>query len=245
MFLLFSSSSLANSCDSWLVDSGASRYFTGYKEVLSNLVEREIDLKIILGDNSSSPTKDSGTVSFHMDQGKTLIVQEVLYVPSLKKNLVSISTLEDKGMKIAFINGKVLTWPSRSNMSDALTLGSRCEDLCKIIGRPIHALIHDINLQSELWHRRYAHLHYKALPHVRKMVFGMPKIRSNHDGVCQGCASGKQVNGPYPSNKSRTCQVLHPVHSDLCGPMPITSLGGYLYYIIFVDDFLAKHGFIF
>ena len=44
-----------------------------------------------------------------MDQGKTISLQEVLYVHGLKKNLVSISALEDKGMKVASINGKVLT----------------------------------------------------------------------------------------------------------------------------------------
>lgn len=67
-----------------MVDSGASRHFTGYKEVLSNLVEREMDLKIILGDNFTYPIMESGFVSFHLDQGKTLSL------PGLKKNTVSL-----------------------------------------------------------------------------------------------------------------------------------------------------------
>ena len=68
----------------------------------------------------------------------------------------------------------------------------------------------------------------------------MLEIGSDHNGVCQGCTNGKQVKGPFPSSKSRTNQVLHLVHFDLCGPMPLTSLDGYLYYIIFVDDFSCK-----
>jgi hypothetical protein len=36
-------------------------------------------------------------------------LSNVLYVPSLEKNIVSISFLEDKGNKIAFVNGKVLS----------------------------------------------------------------------------------------------------------------------------------------
>ena len=154
---------------SWLIV--VSRHFTAYKEVLFNLVDKETNLKIVLGDNSTHPINGSGSVSFHLDQGKTLTLQEVLYVPGLKKNLVSISTLIDKGMKVAIINGKVLTWPSRSNMRDGLTLGSRCEGLYKINGIPIHALVHDIKHQSEHFHRRFTHLHYKALPHVRKDGF--------------------------------------------------------------------------
>ena len=31
----------------------------------------------------------------------------MLYVPNLKKNLVSISAMEDKGLKVAFVDGKV------------------------------------------------------------------------------------------------------------------------------------------
>lgn len=33
---------------------------------------------------------------------------------------------------------------------------------------------------------------------------------------------------------------LQLIHSYLCGPMLVTSLGGYLYYIIFVDEFSRK-----
>ena len=42
------SSSPLDSWDSWLVDSGATRHLSSYKEVPSDLVERETELKIIL-----------------------------------------------------------------------------------------------------------------------------------------------------------------------------------------------------
>lgn len=145
-----SSSSFADSFDHWLVDNGASKHFTGYEEALSNLVEMKTNLNVIPGDNSTHQVKGYGSVSFQLDDGKSIFLQEVLYVPDLQKNLVSISALEDKLMIVSFINGKVLTWPLNSSMRETFTLGSRCKGIYKVNGKPIHALVHDIDLQCEL-----------------------------------------------------------------------------------------------
>ena len=37
-------------------------------------------------------------------------MKEVLYVPGLKRNLISISALDKKGHRFSFIYGKVLMW---------------------------------------------------------------------------------------------------------------------------------------
>jgi len=144
-------------------------------------------------------------------------------------------------MKVAFIKRKVLTWLEKTNMKNACTLGSRVEGLYKVNGRPIKAMAQECNFnQIELWHHRFAHLHYKALRKVKKMVSGMPEIQSKHDGVFLGCESGKKTRGPFPSSSTKTHDILQLIHSDLSGPMLVTSIGGYLYYITFVDDFSRK-----
>ena len=113
-----------------------------------------------------------------------------------------------------------------------------CEGLYKVNGKLIHALVHDIDPQCELWHRRFTHLHYKVLPHVRKMVSTMPEIIMDYERVCPRC--GKHIKRPFPSSKTKTIQGLQLIHSDLCGTMFATSLDGYLYFIIFVYDFSHK-----
>ena len=35
-------------------------------------------------------------------------------------------------------------------------------------------------------------------------------------------------------------RILDLVHSDLCKPMTVTSLGGYNYYVTFIDDHSQK-----
>jgi len=40
-----------------------------------------------------------------------------LYVLGLKKNLFSVATLEDKGYKVAFMDGKVFLWPKDGELN--------------------------------------------------------------------------------------------------------------------------------
>ena len=58
-----------------------------------------------------------------------LHLSDVLYVPSMKKNHVSISALEDKGCKVAFSDGKVLAWHKNSSMDATKEIGVREERL--------------------------------------------------------------------------------------------------------------------
>ena len=81
---------------------------------------------------------------------------------------------------------------------------------------------------------------FKALPEARKVVTGMPGLRDDHEGICQGCAEGKHTRGPFPSSVIKTTDILQLIHSDLSGMLPVTSLGGCSYYMTFTDDFSHK-----
>jgi hypothetical protein len=121
--------------------------------------------------------------------------------------------MEDKGYKVTFSNGKVCIW--KNNVKDAFTLGFSVDSLYQVDGSPLGVMSCDTSLQSELWHRRFAHLHYKALPDVRQMVTGMPEFQVEKEGVCPGCAEGKLKRGPFPSSQSKTSDILQLVHSGI------------------------------
>lgn len=72
------------------------------------------------------------------------------------------------------------------------------------------------------------------------LVIGVPKLKKCHSGVCTGCALGKNTKGSFQSSTRKTSKVLELIHSDVCGPMSVNSLGGFLYYVIFVDDYSRK-----
>jgi hypothetical protein len=52
-----------------------------------------------------------------LEYGATLHVDEVLYVPSLKNNLLSVAALEDKGYWVIFKDRKALLWAKGSHLS--------------------------------------------------------------------------------------------------------------------------------
>ena len=81
---------------------------TGYREPLTDLVEKESRLHVVLGDNAKYTVKGVGTSSFQLDSDIPLQLSEVLYVLGMKMNLVSVSSLEDNDYKVILSEGKVL-----------------------------------------------------------------------------------------------------------------------------------------
>jgi hypothetical protein len=82
--------------DMLIIDSGDSKHMTVDQARLSDLNERKTSYKVELGDKSTYPIEGFGKASIKLELGNHVHLSNVLYVPSLEKNLVSISCLEDK-----------------------------------------------------------------------------------------------------------------------------------------------------
>jgi hypothetical protein len=223
--------------DTWLVDSGASKHMTGFISSLTNLTEKSTSLQVELGDDSRHVVKGVGEASLQLDSGKLISIKDVLFVQGLKKNLLSITALEDKGFRVAFVDGQVLMWPKNSNIDLATVIGVQEGGLYKLKGHQEQALVHNDVSRSELGHRRLAHLNYRALPILNKMVIGLPNMQVEHDGVCKGCALGKTAKKGFANSDSGSQGILDIIHSDVCGQMTMPSLGNFVYYVIFIDDY--------
>ena len=162
-------------------------------------------------------------------------MKDVLFVPGLKKNFLSIFALDEKGMRLAFIDGQVLLWPKGKTIDDVVVIGEQEGGLYKLKGQPEQDLVHESIEPSELWHRRLAHVHYRALSLASKAFEGLPEIQAKHDGVSKGCAKGKNTKKTFPSSQSKAKGILEIIHSNVCGPMSSSSLRGYVYYVSFID----------
>jgi transposase InsO family protein len=160
----------------------------------------------------------------------------------LKKNLVSVFAIEERGYEVLFRDGHVLLFPKGSSITSAKVIGTRHEKLYKLMFQPTNALIHTTNNSDvcELWHKRMAHLHHGDLRVPREMVTGVPDFSTEHQELCKGCALGKYTKTAFPSSDSRATRIFDLIHSDVCGPISSASFTGFLYYVIFIDDFSRK-----
>jgi hypothetical protein len=77
----------------WIIDSGASRNMMGDQARLSNINEKKTSYKVELGDKSNYPVEGFGQASVKLKTCNNVHLSNVLYVPGLENNLVSISYL--------------------------------------------------------------------------------------------------------------------------------------------------------
>ena len=149
---------------------------TGFKEYFVKLFKHESPHKIKCGDDYQYPIKGSGESSYKLDSRKSMKMKDVLFVPGLKKNLLSIYALDAKGIRVTFVDGQVLMWSKGKTIDDVLMIREQEGGLYKLKGQPEQAFVHDSVEPSELWHRRLPHVHCRALPFASKAVEGLLEI---------------------------------------------------------------------
>ena len=73
-----------------------------------------------------------------------------------------------------------------------------------------------------LWHQRLGHIGEKGirLLHGKGMVEGMSNNSLDFD-LCKHCVYGKKNWLRFPSGAMRAEGILHLVHSDVFGPVPV------------------------
>ncbi|GBL88822.1 Retrovirus-related Pol polyprotein from transposon TNT 1-94 [Araneus ventricosus] len=89
------------------------------------------------------------------------------------------------------------------------------------------------------WHQKFGHLNEKDLKKLQaqNMVYGMNFKPNDTLTDCKVYIQGKQTATPFSKeSKNRSSQLLSIIHSDLCGPMRVESIGRSFYFATFIDD---------
>ena len=223
----------------WFVDSGCSNHMTANKSILCD-IDNSVCTRVKMGNGDLVQAKGRGTLVVETKKGKRFI-REVLLVPELDQNLLSVGQLQENGYPVLF-DDDVCTIYEKKNKNQ-IVANIKME---KNRSFPISfkypskvALKVDVLDDSWLWHRRFGHLNFQSLKHLQQhnMVHGLPTIQEAKE-VCEGCAIGKHHRESFPKGKAwRASTPLELVHTDVCGPMKTKTHGGNRYFITFIDDF--------
>lgn len=221
----------------WYVDSGASVHLTTNEHWIKNASYDQCTKEIVVANENKVPVKCSGSVQITTwtdNCNFDVTVEEVMCVPSLTTNLLSVSQLIKKGNRVTFRDCGCDIY----NAKGILVATAKLVNGVYKLNTPVH-LSAAVVVSSEMWHRRLGHVNSNYLNKMQDAVEGI-SIDQKADiskNSCVTCCEGKQSRLPFPSRGNRSTQLLDIVHTDVCGPMECAALGGSRYFILFIDDY--------
>ncbi|KAI5317551.1 hypothetical protein L3X38_037258 [Prunus dulcis] len=223
----------------WFVDSACSNHLTSQESALIN-IDRTVTCKVKMGTGDLVQATGKGTLVVETQYGKRYI-NEVLLVPGLDENLLSVGQMMEHGYYVLFGENKAVVFDDSSlnNVVAKLSMaGNKCFPLSLESMIPA-ARKASVVEDSWIWHRRLGHLNFASMKKMRQkeMVVGLLVLTEMKE-VCEGCVSGKHHREKFDKEVAwRASCPLELVHTDLCGPMQNESIGGNRYFITFIDDF--------
>ena len=214
----------------WYFDSGATSHMA--RSGADFEAKAEVSLHVGTANNSSMLAKAEGTVNLDCIEG-SVDVRNVLEVPDIATNLLSIGRICENGFTVVFTKDdcKVLT-------EDGQTFASGTADggLYRLNRKSPSAFVCS---DVDMWHKRLGYLNIQSLKQLQTVSTGM-QLKGTQAGECIKCVEGKQPRASFPISETRATERLQLVHTDLCGPFEVPSLGGSRYFISFIDDATRK-----
>lgn len=248
--VLFSSLIAKGTCDEWFIDSGASAHMTMKRNILCNI--KSNSGKVTVANNAKMEIECSGDVHMKFKDNMNITMKNVLYVPELCTNLVSVSQMIRNGNKVVFEDKRCVI----SNESgDIIATATLIDDMFKLdcslftIKKNENMVTAQMKktlftaqstavpIESNIWHRRLGHVAMDKLNRMQHVAHGINVNNCKVNERCITCAKGKQTRSSFIRKTEKSSNLLEIVHSDLCGPMSTASLGGARYYVSFIDDY--------
>nr|GEW28821.1 retrovirus-related Pol polyprotein from transposon TNT 1-94 [Tanacetum cinerariifolium] len=193
-----------------------------------------------LGDNRECKIRGIGKVTVQLKDGSIFVLHNVRYIPELKRNLISLGTLEKEGYTIKLQSGKV----NVINGSRVILSEIR-RDNC-VYSLDGHSMVGELNASVEekdslaqVWHKRLGHISKARLQVLEKQgLFGKKSLGKLN--FYENCVLGKSHRVSFGVGRHTSQGVIDYVHSDLWGPSQVESLGGKRFFLSIVDDYSRR-----
>ena len=238
----FESNSVSIPSNSWILDSGSSIHVANsLQDFISQKTPNRDQVQVVVGNGKRVRVHAIGTVRLYLDSGFCLELNDVVYVPSMRRNLISVSKLVKSKFKVdmhefgfdLFLNsirvgnGLIvdemfqLTHEKEKLVLNVETIGQK---------RPLTR-----DSSSRLWHKRLGHISRERMQRLVKEEI-LPPLDFTDYGDYIECIKGKMTNS-RKLGSTRSSHLLEIIHTDICGPFPIETLEGHRYFITFIDDY--------
>src|SRR5277367_3433913 len=227
----------------WIFDSGANRQMFPHKEEFLEYTAmvNSPDNVVGIGPNMLRVT-GIRTVKIYDETGGFSILQDVLHVPQLRNGLLSVTHATNQGFE-TLIAGKHLTFTD----GNICIIAPIVNGLATTPSGNAHARLHAASAMHSaklcIWHERFGQtavekiIKLAASGNVQGLsILGNPEQDAEESDVCLGCALGKIHRSPFPSTNNRQVKKGALIHSDICGPIQVRSVGGNRYLVTFIDD---------
>lgn len=248
--------------DKWYADLAATEHMTNRREWFTtfNSIDEGV-WPVIVADNKTIWVKGRGDIKIirHVN-GRQLTgtLLNVIYIPDLARNLLSVGTVSDAGYiflaesltqpgncDIRTKDGKLVMEGKRVNNLYELSLTVVPPPVTSPAASSVALVTHprdksDYN-DMRLWHFRMGHVNYRTLQHMssqNSLQDFKLKNTTIPQELCHGCMQGKHSKASYPTdvNKLRNLPVGTFLHGDTSGKIACPSLGGSQYFILYKDD---------
>jgi hypothetical protein len=190
-----------------------------------------------------------------LDDGFTILLRDVLFVPSFHRNLISVSRLDKDSYECYFGHGKCAIWFKDACVGIALlhdelyvlSLRKKVHPLCNV-NEQISLLnkeqkkrkrTHD---SSKLWHCRLGHISRGRIENLVKKDI-LPSLEFSDIEQFIYCIKGKYVK-QIKKGANRSTATLEIIHTDICGLFSVRSIYGYDSFIAFTHNY-SRYGYIY
>ncbi|RVW59875.1 Retrovirus-related Pol polyprotein from transposon RE1 [Vitis vinifera] len=231
--------------EAWFFDTGATHHLSQSIDPLSDVQPYMGNDKVIVGNGKHLRILHTGT-TFFPSSSKTFQLRQVLHVPDIATNLISVSQfcadnntffefhprfffVKDQVTKKILLQGSLehglYRFPARFVPSPAAFVSSSYDRSSNL----------SLTTTTTLWHSRLGHPADNILKHILTSCNISHQCHKNN--VCCACQFAKSHKLPFNVSVSRASHPLALLHADLWGPASIPSTTGARYFILFVDDF--------
>ena len=216
----------------FLIDSGATSHMTSQKHLFQNLEKTQRLVEFGNGDIEKITGVGSIIAKARTKNGQqvSLLLTDVLYVPKLKKSLISLTKATENGAKF-----KLLANHASFKLIDQEIMLHQGDD--NMLYLPL-SKDEELPSISMIYHERFGHPG-REITHLLTQKYDNLNDKLEHSNDCDTCIRAKIKRAPFGKQHQRSTTPFEIVGTDLTGPFKTVGLNGEKYFQVFVDEATA------